>query len=437
MIIRIGAFGSKETIENLQTYEETWENIRIIPFTYDTPAETVELVRHAYGCDVYLFTGPIPYMYARDALGEVEVPHVVVAFDQLMISNGFNVLQRKNQGSIERLSIDIMDKESVLEILDVLEIGPETIHIFDYYDHEPFSIDEIVQFHVDLWESDDTYMALTSIVAVEEVLTRRGVPCIKMPIPQKNVELALQEAQTLGQLYVSQTSKIVVGFLKVKDREKYTEALDDFQMEKRSLSLHQILLRCTHEMDLSLYKGSNQFVIFGTKGSLDNLVSGNHLKSYIREIEQTLGVEIVIGFGSGNTAARAEDHAKIAMVRALQDDGSSCYLYDDAGRYAYLLSETEAHFKKETLTNELMKEGSITLDSASTFVEFLIARNFNAFTTQEYASYSKVTTRTAARLIRKLLTSGMLGLAGEKKLYEKGRPRTMYELKEIDRWDIK
>ncbi len=437
MIIRIGAFGSKETIEQLQTYEETWADLRIIPFTYDNPAETVELVKRAYGCDVYLFTGPIPYMYAKDVIAEVDIPHVVVAFDQLMISNAFNLLQRKHDSPIEHLSVDIMDKKSVREIIDVLEINPETIHIFDFYDQEPFAIDEIVEFHANLWKKDATHIALTCIVAVEDELTRRGVPCLKMPIPQKNVELALQEAQTLGQLYVSQTSKIVVGFVKVKDREKYIDALDDFQMEKLSLSLHQILLRCTHEMDLSLYKGSNQFVIFGTKGSLDNLVSGDHLKSYIREIEQTLHVQIVIGFGSGNTAAGAEDNAKIAMVRALQDAVSSCYLYDDTGSYEYLLSETDAHFKKETLTNQLMKEGSITLDSASTFVEFLIARNFNAFTTQEYASYSKVTTRTAARLIKKLLTSEMLMLAGEKKLYEKGRPRTMYELKEIDRWEIK
>lgn len=430
MTIRIGAFGATETIEDLQVFVEEREDIRIIPFTYQHPKETETLVQQAYGCDVFLFTGPIPYMYAQEALKKINVPHVFVEFDQLMISNAFNLVYQGEQTHIHDTSIDIMRKEDVHEVLEVLNIPQDALPIFDFSDQEPFEIAEIVQFHERLWNESQATYALTSIIAVEEQLKEKGIPCLKMPIPQKNVELALQEAKTLGELRVSQTAKIVVGFVKMKQMEAHVDEMDDFQFEKMQLTLHQILLRFTHEMDLSLYKGNTNFVIFGTQGSLDNLVSNNNLHEYIREIERTLNIHIVIGFGSGKSAPEAEENAKIAMRRALTEEESSCYVYDDSGNYMYVPSYPGTHSERETLISRVMKTEAVTLESATTFVEFLLLRDFNPFTTHEYATYSKVTTRTAARMIKKLVESGLLELAGEQKLYEKGRPRTMYQLKE-------
>lgn len=429
MNIRIGAFGSKETIEQLKTYEEKWPTIQIIPFTYKEPEESKTLVEQAYGCDVYFFTGPVPYLYAKDVLDSVDIPSVVVPFDQLMISNAFNLLHVTYGRDIERLSIDTTYTTHVEEILHVLEIESDTIHMYNFAEQTSFEIQEIVDYHLALWNKGKIDIVLTSIIAVEEKLKEHGVRCLKMPIPQKNVEFALQEAETLGRLHVSQTAEIVVGFVKVKNIEKLRDEVDEFQIEKILLSLHQILLRCTHEMDLSLYRGSNQFVIFGTKGSLEQLVAGDTLLSYIREIETTLHVFIVMGFGSGSTATQAEANAKRAMQRAGQDDVSSCYLLSGIGQFVYLLTETTSGPQRELLINRFMQDGGITVESASTFVDFLIVRNFQSFSTQDYAAYSNVTTRTAARFIKKMVDSGIIELAGEQKLFEKGRPRTMYQFK--------
>lgn len=431
MTIRIGAFGAIETIEQLQTFAKDREDIQIIPFTYNHPKEIVTLIKQAFGCDVFLFTGPIPYMYAQEALEEINIPNVFVEFDQLMISNAFNLISKNKVLNVNDLSIDIMHKEDVYEVLDVLTIKKDSLHIFDFSDQEPFEIAEIVQFHEYLWKKKKSCMALTSITLVEEKLKEKGIPCLKMPIPQKNVELALQEAKTLGKLRVSQAAKIVVGFAKIKRMDEYIDEMNDFQFNKLQLSLHQILLRLTHETDFSLYKGNKNFVIFGTKGSLDNFIASNNLHEYIREIEQTLNVHIVIGFGSGNIAPDAEKHAKTAMHRALKDNESSCYVYDDSGNYVSIRSYTGMHIQREALINQVIQPENTTLESAKKFVDFLQLRDFKPFTTHEYAIYSKVTTRTAARFIKKMVENCLLELAGEQKLFEKGRPRMMYQLKEM------
>jgi len=142
-----------------------------------------------------------------------------------------------------------------------------------------------------------------------------------------------------------------------------------------------------------------------------------------------------MGFGSGSTATQAEAHAKTAMLRASQDNVSSCYLYSNTGAYVYLLTQSTNGVPRDMLINRMMQKGGITIESASTFVDFLIVRDFNPFTTQEYAAYSNVTTRTAARFIKKMVDCGIVELAGEQKLYEKGRPRTIYQLKENEHHD--
>lgn len=431
MNIRIGAFGTEETIEQLRGFAEDQEGIQLIPFTYNHPEDVKALVELAYGCDVFLFTGPVPYMYAKSVLKNSDLPYVFVPFDQLMISNAFNILQQKSLSSIDRISIDIMHKEHVSEVLEVLELHEKAIYIYDFSDREPFEIAEIVQFHEVLWNEKKIQFALTSIMAVEKQLIEKGIPCLKMPIPDKNVKIAVQEAKTQGELRLTQTSKIIVGFVKIKQMNGNTDELDDFQLEKQQLSIHQILLRFTHEVDLSLYKSYNGYVIFGTMGSLNHLITSNKLQEYIREIEESQKVHLSIGFGSGATATEAEIYAKAAMKRAFEENVSSCYVYDESGNYQYLHPYEGPQDKREFLINQLITAGGLTMEASSTFTDFLLSRNFNSFTTQEYALYSKVTTRTAARFMKKLMETGVIQLAGEEKLYDKGRPRTIYRLKEF------
>lgn len=429
MKIRIGAFGSKETIEKLKVYEEKNSFIQIIPFTYQDPSESRKLVKKAYGCDVFFFTGPVPYLYAKDIVETMEIPTTFVPFDQLMISNAFNLVNILYHEPIARLSIDIAYEEHVKEILDVLNITSNDIYIYDFADRTSFEINEIVNFHLSLWKNGSIDMVLTSVVAVEERLKQYNVKCLKMPIPKKNVHQALKEAETLGKLQLSQTSEIVVGFVKIKKLEQLQEQVGDFKFEKIFLSIHQILLQCTHEMGLSLYRGGNQFVIFGTRGSLEKLIAEHVLLEYLREIETTLKISIAIGFGSGVTAIQAEERAKQAMLRASEDSASSSYLLNESGQYIYLLHEEAEGTQRQLLINEIINKSSITEGTAAIFVDFLMISHFRPFSVQQYASYSNVTVRTAARFIKKLVESEVLEVAGEKKLFDKGRPRIMYQFK--------
>lgn len=137
----------------------------------------------------------------------------------------------------------------------------------------------------------------------------------------------------------------------------------------------------------------------GQKAVSDKLISDNHLSCFVKEIEKKLNITVAVGFGSGLTARQAEHNAQSALQRALEEDESICYLYNESGAYIYLLNEEE-DVNKESLMNALLTCG-LTLETASRFADFLLLRQFRPFTSQEYAEYANVTTRTAARLIKK------------------------------------
>lgn len=120
MNIRVAAFGTKETVKGLENYSKLFSNISIVPFTYQQPKECVDLVEEAYTCDVFLFAGPVPYLYAKNALEQMNVPYTHVPFDELMVSHTFFLLATEYQMAIRRLSIDIMNPAHVTEVLNDL-----------------------------------------------------------------------------------------------------------------------------------------------------------------------------------------------------------------------------------------------------------------------------------------------------------------------------
>lgn len=429
MNIRVAAFGTKETVKGLENYSKLFSHISIVPFTYQQPKECVDLVEEAYTCDVFLFAGPVPYLYAKNALEQMNVPYTHVPFDELMVSHTFFLLATEYQMAIRRLSIDIMNPAHVTEVLNDLGMEQKDIFIHDIHEIPGLDIAEIVKRHQQLWDQEAIDFVLTSIDAVAQALKELNIPCLKMPIPKKNFLHGLQEAKTLGQIKLSETSRIVMGLVKIKNLDRVSDSLGDFQFEQLLLAFHQILLNYTHKMDFSLYKGHyHQFIIFGTKGSFDKLISDNHLSCFVKEIEKKLNITVAVGFGSGLTARQAEHNAQSALQRALEEDESICYLYNESGAYIYLLNEEE-DVNKESLMNALLTCG-LTLETASRFADFLLLRQFRPFTSQEYAEYANVTTRTAARLIKKMTDTGVLESVGERKIHDMGRPRAIYQIKE-------
>ncbi|MFS8580279.1 MAG: hypothetical protein LOD88_09680, partial [Novibacillus thermophilus] len=68
MKIHIALFGLEQSVNRMIQFAEGKGDIEIVPFVYRQAEEAKELLSQAYMCDVFLFTGPLPYLYAKEEI---------------------------------------------------------------------------------------------------------------------------------------------------------------------------------------------------------------------------------------------------------------------------------------------------------------------------------------------------------------------------------
>ncbi|MEH7123048.1 hypothetical protein V7149_16570 [Bacillus sp. JJ1503] len=428
MSIKIAVFGLESSIDRIKKYAHKRSDIEIIPFIYEHAKNSKDLVLKAMGSNVFLFTGPLPFLYAQEELKQVNIPAVYVQFDEFMVSTSFFRLKNELNQNIQRLSIDIMNEYHINEVLNELEIIDRNIYTYGYGKDQHFDIESIVDFHTQLWEEGKIDYVLTTIGEVEKSIREKGIPCSRMKIPSRNLERAIEEAKVNGQLKISQSSQIVVGFLKIKNFDSIVEEKGDFFGQELLLRLHQLLLNFGHNVFASIINnGSNHFYIFGTRGILDYVTNQFQDFPLIREIENELNVSINIGFGLGLTANQAEQHAKLALMQGKHSASSSCYIVNEHRKVIGPLGD-RSKLVHSKLFKELTENVEFSNEAAARFIEFNQIRENAAFSAEVLADYYSVTKRSAERMIQKLLNHQMIKVAGEEKPYQQGRPRKLYQL---------
>ncbi|WP_432363921.1 hypothetical protein [Sporosarcina sp. UB5] len=427
--MKIAVFGLASSIERIEKYAHQRDEIEIIPFIYQNPQECKELVYDAKMCDVYLFTGPLPFLYAQEEWKQINIPAIYVSYDEFMVTTSFFRLKNELGRDINRLSIDIMNDHHVVEVINELDINNEEIYTYGYgKDKHRLDIKSIVDFHSNLWKEKKIDYVLTTIGEVEKSLTKKGISCYRMKIPNRNLERAIEEARVKGELKISKSSQIVVGFLRIKNFECIVEEKGDFFGQELILRLHQLLLVFSHNVYASVINnGYNHFVIFGTRGILD--YATNHFQDFplVRDIENELNVSINIGFGLGLTANEAEQNAKLALKQGKLSNNSSCYIVNKDRKVIGPLGNNKG-LEQSELFRQLTEIAKLSNEAAIKFIDFYQLRGNAAFSAEVLADYYKLTKRSAERMIRKLLDTNIIEVIGEEKPYQQGRPRKLYQL---------
>src|SRR5699024_3926405 len=134
--MKIGVFGRKELVERIKQYTEMDTNIELIPFVFTKAEETIGLVENTYMCDIYLFIGSLPYIYAKDIIDKKRLPTICVAFDEYMILTSFYRMKNDHGQKLDRFSIDVLNPEHVSAILEELRIKNRDIYTYSYLREE-------------------------------------------------------------------------------------------------------------------------------------------------------------------------------------------------------------------------------------------------------------------------------------------------------------
>ncbi|WP_164667483.1 hypothetical protein [Virgibacillus doumboii] len=428
MKTKIAVFGREALIDRIYSYVEDQDDIEIFPFVYSEAKETADLVEKAIMCDIYLFAGSLPYLYAKEKIDKKRLPAVQVDFDEYMILTSFYHVRNYQNQELNRLSIDVLDSTNVDEVLNEIKISGEEIYTYSFGHDDSVEIDRIVSHHEDLWNAGKTDYVLTSIDEVELKLKAKGIPTSIMQIPKLNLERAVERAKSIATLNQSKSAQIVAGYVRIKDFDSIKSEKGDFHAQELLLKLHQILLKYSQKTYASvLSNGNDQFVLFGTRGILDHIT--NHYRDFplLKEMEQALNTSVDIGFGLGLTAKQAEDNAKMALEACERSDGGTCYIVNERRDTIGPLG-VEKEFNTSELYQSLIHRAKLNNELSYNFIDFIEIRNNEPFSSNDIASYYRVTKRSAERTVKKLLAGNVIRVVGEEKPYVKGRPRKLFQL---------
>lgn len=422
MKMKIGVFGRKESIERLQRYTEADPDLEIIPFVFKNAREAKSLVDHTYMCDIYLFIGTLPYLYSKKVIEKKRLPTICVDFDEYMILTSFFRAKNNHGQTLDRFSVDVLDPEHVSAVLDELRIKDRDIYTYSYLLDEAVDADKVKAHYRSLWSEGKIDYVLTSIPEVKEYLSNNDVPAYLMEIPKRNVAKAIEEAKGTIRFNQSISAQVVAGYVRIKD----CQSLGALSKQEAVLQLHQLLLQFADRTHATvLPHGDNQFVLFGTRGTLDHITNHYRDLPLLKEIEHTLHVSVEIGFGLGMTTKQAENHAKSALEVCQKTDGSSCYIMNERQDIIGPLG-VEKHVDTSRLYHALIHQARLNNELSYNFIDFIKLRNNEPFSSADIATYYRVTKRSAERTIKKLKSGSVIKEAGHEKPYIQGRPRKLF-----------
>lgn len=421
MKIKIAAFGRRDVIDRVLHHAKDNDEVEIVPFIYTKIKETDELIDKVVNCDVYLFTEELSYLVIKEKAEKKRLPVIKLACDAYKIATSFYRLHAIDKKPLTRIAIDVAGEKDLLTVIEELDLDKEFIQSYIHDTAETPDMEQLVKHYEQLWNEKKIDHVITSAEEVKLQLLEMGIPASTISVPDSKLFQAVEEAISLAKLSDFQNNQIVSGFISpLIDKRKD----NDEDLEK----LKQILKNFADKTNSFLIPSrDNDYIIVGT----DKLL--HHLKSYYREfplideMNKKLQFSVHLGFGLGLHAKESAENAEIAIGICKRSKQSISYIVNERQETIGPIG-IKKEIDTSRLYHALIHKARLNNELSYNFIDFIQNRNNEPFSSNDIATFYKVTKRSAERTVNKLLSGEVIKVSGEERPYVKGRPRKLFTL---------
>lgn len=428
-MITIALFGSEETIQLVTPFELKVEGIRLDSFRYQSVTDLEVLLPKAKECDVYLFSGILPYTHAERLLGTFDKPAIYIDDSELNISLTLLTVLSERLASFDRISIDLPDRKKLDSIVQQLQLQPAPTYVQDFAwlkekTSRPFNSDILLNYHLNLWNEKNIDLAITSIHAVYDQLAAQGIPCLRIVDADATIMEALQKSKEAALFNQAEWSRIAACLISVHSNTSDTCPPEHIQAVFTQLK--ELAKRIQGELQQI---DESTFEYFGTKGSIQFLMEKPLLLEPLLSVASRFSLHYQAGAGYGMTMVEAKKNAEIAIT------------YTEKNRHSFIVVTEEkvvlhpqSPSKSETLSSHdthivyLAKAAKVSVPNLIKMMQFLDSRPVNRITSEDISDYFAITKRSAERMLKKYMDVGWLVVIGEEQPHQNGRPRSIYRL---------
>lgn len=407
MSIHIAVICSSDFADRLKQIEKELPSIRLDYYLYRIPQDSAELIKTIKPCDAVFFSGSLSYLFAKKEVELLPIPSHYLQQDETSIATTLLSITKKHEIPIQKISIDLIEPQIINSVLgDIGFIFLPKIYQID----ETSDVRDIINFHHNLYESNQTSLAVTSMQVVFEMLQQLNIPVIRMIDPRSSIIKGILETKNKAEFAKSQLAKIAVGYI---------------QFRANNLPTESDLLSFANFFKAELIETApHLYMIYSTQGDVLNIFD------YLTEKEwlSITSTPFKVAFGFGIDIQDAAHNAKDALQFAKPN---TAYIITDEkkllGPYPHSVRQVQLQASEPKLA-EIAKQTTLSPANVSRVIQFSRTHNSTEFTAHDLEVFLQVSRRTTERILKKLVDTGFAKIVGEEMTYQQGRPRAIYEL---------
>jgi hypothetical protein len=432
----IGVIGPPDSTElALSVAREDGLGESVIARAYDSAGQAADLAHELDRiCQVLLFTGRLPYVFARRS-GALRASLQFVPHSSADLYRTLVQLLREFKGELPRVSLDTIEPLIAREAYEDLGLDPPR-HVLPLEvegDEDAVqSADDIVAFHLDTYRSGEVVGCLTCLGAVYIQLRAAGVPAWRITHTRSVMREALRQAQLAARLAISETTQPAAVLINVPDlRAQPSEDGRAYEMQRRRLRAREEILDLAERLQGRMAELDDQtFVVYTSRGTIEDAIArlragqGGPL-----EIQRLLA-DVRVGVGLGATVPIAEENARRALIMGQRDRDLHVAFADGEVFRAGVDGQTATYKLRETRepTLRLARELGLGPLALTRLTRALRQVDTSAVTASELAQAYGIQPRSTRRILTSLQRAGIATPLGRQGGGGAGRPQTIYRI---------
>ncbi|GGD94415.1 hypothetical protein [Paenibacillus nasutitermitis] len=428
--IRIAIIGPRAMMKKMEHCLKGFPSFVSILKEYQTVSEAAELARAANAeADVMLFTGEIPYEFAKSKV-QLRIPALFVPLTSSSLYSCLFRLERTH--GISSLSVDTLSKTMIETALHELG-GPEVeLEIYEKTAHPTEK--DLLQFHREQHKTGRSLCALTAFNSVAVQLAKDGIPCECIVPTNQDIIVTLERALLSTEWRRKKEAQVVMGLIHVDNFSKLADSqISEHEVQRLQLDIHHMVLNFVEHLDGHLTQlAANEYLFVTTRGIFERETGGYKRIPLAKKLERAYGVHLSIGVGFGYSAGEAGMHARQSLRLARDGGGDNCFIVREDESVIGPLEMTEPKGLDLSLVDAALVKKAEAAGLTSIYLSRLISHTTRFgridYYAQELASVLGVTTRSVHRFLLAWMDAGLIDIIGEEKGASRGRPRQKYRM---------
>ncbi|MBU5483636.1 hypothetical protein KQI86_04790 [Clostridium sp. MSJ-11] len=383
----------------------------------------LEIEKSQKECEGLVFTGVGVYSKVIEKV-DPSVPYVYTPFLTSSIMKSLWELKEKFP-YCKNISIDIVKKSEVKDILEELNLNDINVQAMDY--NHLYTEQDYVDFHVTMHEKEEVSVSIIGLGWVYEEVKKKGYPAIRLYSTKSAIKSTINDLLYKIKEAEAKEATMVVQLLSVKNQENISQYK---ALEIRTL-IESNLVGYLKEIQGSIFNlKSDQYIIFSTRGAIENTENLVKLKNTLDYLEKN-NIKIFVGTGLGRTAYESEINARKALQIAAKEEKSCIFKVDGNKIEGPLLEEEELTYNL-TMDNSEVEEMAELINLNPLYIRKINAikekYSKDTFTSEELAQYLNISIRSANRIIKKILDNNCGEVVGLESNNSLGRPKKIIKI---------